>query len=249
MSRIDLHVKVLDMHVVDRARRRGLDGIVFAPHFTRLPEIQQIAAEHSDDTVRVFPAREIFTGPWWTRRHLLAIGLTEPVPDFLPLGVTFDELERQNATVLVPHPTFFSISLTAEENRAHRDRIDAIEVLNPKHLPQHTRRARALAVELDVPAFGSSYAHLPGTVGEMWTEFSAPVEDLDALTSAIRDGGIDRIDRRRGPAHLTRRVLEFSHLGWENSWQKFDRTVLGDREATHPENPAYPDRFREIAAY
>lgn len=249
MSRIDLHVKVLDGQALERAERRGLDGIVYAPHFTRLPDIERRAAELSTESISVFPAREIFAGPWWNRRHVLAIGLDEPVPDFLPLGATLDELVSQDATVLVPHPTFFSVSLTAEEIRAHREVFHAIELCNPKHLPIHTRRARSLVAELGIPGFASSYAHLRGTVGEMWTEFASPIEDLEDLESAIREGAISGIGRRRGLRHVSRRVLEFSHLGWENSWQKFDRTVLGDREPTHPHNPAYPDRFREIASY
>lgn len=245
VTRIDLHVKVIDARIVERAHHRGLDGLVFAPHFTRLPAVKRIAAEYDSDDLRIYPAREIFTGPWWNRRHVLALGLSEPVPDFLPLEVTLEELERQDATVLAPHPTFFSVSLTAGEIRTLRERIHAIEVYNPKFLPFHTRRARRLATELAIPAFGSSYAHLPGTVGEVWTEFSTPIDELSSLEASLRSGDIDRIRRRGGKSHVFRRVAEFSHLGWENSWQKFDRVMLGEREATHPENPAYPDRFRE----
>lgn len=249
MSRIDLHVKVLDDGIIERARRRGLDGLVYAPHFTRLPAIERVASQYDGDDVRVFPARELFTGTWRNRRHVLALGLDEPVPDFLPLDATLDELDRQDATVLIPHPTFFSVSLTADEIRTNRERIHAIEVLNPKHLPIHTRRARSLAVDLDLPAFGSSYAHLRGTVGEVWTEFAPPIQDLDALETAIRHGGIDGIGRQRGLRHRSRRILEFAHLGWENSWQKFHRTILEDIEPTHPRNLAYPDRFRALSVY
>ncbi|PSP39031.1 metal-dependent phosphoesterase, partial [Halobacteriales archaeon QH_7_65_31] len=36
MFRVDPHVKILDERVVRRAKQRGLDAIVYAPHFIRL---------------------------------------------------------------------------------------------------------------------------------------------------------------------------------------------------------------------
>ncbi|PHQ46649.1 metal-dependent phosphoesterase, partial [Halorubrum sp. C3] len=36
-TRVDAHVKVLDDEVVARAKDRGIDALVYAPHFTRLP--------------------------------------------------------------------------------------------------------------------------------------------------------------------------------------------------------------------
>jgi len=60
--RVDCHVKVLNERVVERAKRAGLDALVYAPHFTRLPEIRERAAAYSDDELLVVPAREVFTG-------------------------------------------------------------------------------------------------------------------------------------------------------------------------------------------
>ena len=65
--RVDLHVKVLDERVVERAKARGLDALVYAPHFTRLPAIRARAARFSDDDLLVVPAREVFTGSWRDR--------------------------------------------------------------------------------------------------------------------------------------------------------------------------------------
>ena len=44
-TRVDMHVKILSDEVVARAKRRGIDVLVYAPHFTRLPEIRRTAAE------------------------------------------------------------------------------------------------------------------------------------------------------------------------------------------------------------
>lgn len=249
MSKVDLHVKVLDERVIHRAQQRGMSALVFAPHFTRFPDIEAHCQRLQTDELKIFPAREIFTGPWWDRRHVLAIGLSEPIPDFLPLETTMAELRRQDATVLVPHPLFFSVSLQADDVRTYRDDIHAIERYNPKFLPVHTNRARRLATEFDITAFGSSYAHLRKTVGEVWTEFSTEITTIEDLETAIRGGAIERIGRRHGVGHLWRRSLEFSHLGWENSWQKFRRVAIRGIEPTHPTHPAYEGRFADDRAY
>ena len=139
---VDMHVKVLDERVVQRAKARGLDALVYAPHFTRLPDIRDRAGRFSDDELTVFPARELFANSWQRRRHVLAVGLDEPVPDFLTLDATLAELRRQDAAILIPHPGFLSVSLGGEEIQQYAGTIDAVEVYNPKHLPHHNRRAR-----------------------------------------------------------------------------------------------------------
>lgn len=245
-TRVDLHVKVLDEGVRERAKARGLDVLVYAPHFTRWPTVQRRAEQFSDDELTVVPAREIFTGPWRDRRHVLALGLTDPIPDFITLEGAMAELRRQDATVLVPHPTFLTVSLGREQIREYRDILDAIEAYNPKHLPWHNRRAQRLVDELDIPAFASSYAHLPGTVGEVWTTFETEIRSQESLVAAIEEGVPRRLLHRRGVTHRLRRLAEFSHLSYENTWKKFDRIALSGMESTHPGHVAYGGRFDDV---
>lgn len=166
---VDPHVKVLDEGLVERAVRRGIDAVVYAPHFTRWPEIERRAAELSTEDLLVVPGREVFTGGYRNRKHVLALGLDEPVPDFVTLEAAMAEFERQDATVLAPHPEYLTVGLTAPDLRAYRDVVDAVEVYNPKYWPHHRRRCRSLADDLGLTGFGSSYAHLPWTVGDVWT--------------------------------------------------------------------------------
>ena len=238
-----MHTKVADASTVRRARRCGLDAVVYAPHFTQLPRIETRAAALSTESLAVIPAREIFTGNWRSRRHVLAIGLSEPVPDFIPLADALEELERQGAAILVPHPTFFTVSLTVAEVHAYGDVIDAVECYNPKLLPHHTRRAYRLAEDVGLPVFASSYAHLRGTVGHAWTSFPEQIEDEEDLCEVLRKGALGTVGAEGGLGHLGRRMLEFSHLGWENSAKKAHRVVGRQRAATHPDDPLYGDRF------
>jgi predicted metal-dependent phosphoesterase TrpH len=247
--RVDPHVKLLDERVATRAKRRGIDALVYAPHFTRLPDIESRAGRFSDDELVVVPARELFTGSWRDRKHVLAIGLSEPVPDYLDLAATMRELDRQDAAVLVPHPEFATVSLDAADLDRYADVVDALEVYNPKHWRGHNDRALELARETGLPAFGSSYAHLRGSVGEVWTAFEEPLGSPSAVVDAFRDGLPRRVFHRRGRAHALRRHAEFAHLGWENTWEKFERVVLKGREPTHPRHPAYGGRFEADAVY
>ena len=247
--RVDVHVKVLDERVVERAKSRGIDALVYAPHFTRLPDIEARAERFSDDELLVVPAREVFTGDWRNRKHVLAVGLSEPVPDFISLEGAMAEFDRQGAAVLAPHPEFATVSLEAHDLRAHRDQIHGVEVYNPKHWADHNERARELAGEFDLPAFGSSYAHLRGTVGEVWTSFEAPLRTADELVAALKDGAPRRVYHRDGVDHRLRCAAEFGHLFYENSWKKVDRLFLSGTEPTHPDHIAYGGRFDGVSVY
>lgn len=246
---VDLHVKILDREVVRRAKACGIDVLVYAPHFTHLPDIAARAARFSDDDLLVVPAREVFTGPWRDRKHVLAVGLAEPVPDFITLDAAMSEFERQDAAVLVPHPEFLTVGLTAEDIGAHADRIHAVETYNPKHLARHNRRAREIAGTTEILAFASSYAHLRTTVGEAWTAFDARIETASDLVEALVSGVPRRVEHRRGGPHMFRCAAEFAHLGWENSWKKADRVFLSGLEATHPNQPVYDGRFDDASVY
>ncbi|UPM42451.1 PHP-associated domain-containing protein [Halocatena salina] len=245
--RIDMHVKVLDESIVERAKVRGLDAIVYAPHFTRLPAIQAKAEAFSDEELTVFPAREIFTGAWHDRKHVLAVGLTESVPDFITLSGVMAELHRQEAAVLAPHPEFLTVSLDVTDIRQYD--VHAVETYNPKHLTIHNERAQTIASETGLPGFASSYAHLPGTIGETWTTFEEPIDDVDDLAAALKDHAPRRTFHRSGFEHDVRCGIEFAHLLYENTWSKIDRTLLSGTEPTHPGHIAYEDRFEDVRVY
>jgi hypothetical protein len=193
----------------------------------------------------------VFTGPWQDRKHVLALGLDEPIPDFISLSRTMAALDEQDATVIVPHPEFYTVGLTEADIREYRDVIDAIEVLNPKNRRHHTARAKQLARDFDLPAVGSSYAHLPWTVGDVWTALDRPCATPADVRAAIAAPGTAdrRVCRRTGPVPWLRSTAEFCHLGWENTWKRFDRVVRTDREPTHPEAPLYEGRFDDAAVY
>jgi predicted metal-dependent phosphoesterase TrpH len=247
--RVDPHVKILDEHVVRRAKQRGLDAIVYAPHFVRLDEIRARARRFADDDLAVVPGREVFTGNWRTRKHVLMLGLSDPVPDFITLEGAMAELDRQDGVGLVPHPEFATVSLGPEEIRQYRDTLHAAEVYNPKHREYQNERAQHIARDTELPGFGSSYAHLHGTVGEVWTEFEGGLDGPESVVEAFRNEEPRRVFHRDGYGHALRRHLEYAHLGYENTWKKIDRLFLSGTEPTHPKNVAYGGRFDDVSVY
>ncbi len=248
-TRVDAHVKVLDADVVALAKERGMDAIVYAPHFTRLPTIRERARRFSDDGLTVVPAREVFTGDWGNRRHLLVCGLSEPVPDFITFEGAMAEFDRQDAAVLVPHPDFATVSLTRPEIDAHKDNLHAIETYNTKLLPHQNARALRIARDLDLPGFGSSYAHLKGTVGEAWTTFDERLTSPEEIAAAFREQRPRTVVHRGGLSHRLRGLVEFAHLAYENTWKKADRIFLSGDEPTLPTNVAYEGRFDDVSIY
>ena len=248
-TRVDAHVKVLDADVVALAKERGIDALVYAPHFTRLPTIRDRAERFSDDELTVVPAREVFTGKWGGRRHLLALGLSDPVPDFITFEGAMAEFARQDAAVLVPHPDFATVSLTRPEIEAHADSLHAIETYNTKLLPHQNKRALRIARDLDLPGFGTSYAHLKGSVGEAWTAFDEPLTSVGEIVDAFREGRPRTVVHRGGLSHRVRGLMEYAHLAYENTWQKADRIFLSGDEPTRPSNVAYEGRFEDVSVY
>jgi predicted metal-dependent phosphoesterase TrpH len=197
----------------------------------------------------VVPAREVFTGSFRNRKHVLALGLSEPVPDFITLDAAMAEFDRQDAAVLAPHPEFATVSLAADDLAEYDDIVDGVEIYNPKHLTGHNERARELARDSGLSPFGSSYAHLPGTVGEVWTTFEEPLWSESELVDAFREGAPRRIHHHDGIGHHARCVAEVAHLAYENSWEKIDRLFLQGTEPTHPRHIAYDGRFDDVSVY
>lgn len=248
-TRVDLHVKTLDEAVVARAKECGIDVLVYAPHYTRLPTIRERAAQFSTDDVLVVPAREVFTGAWHDRRHILAVDPDDPIPDFVTFGGALAALEGQETAVLVPHPGFANVSLDAADVAQHTRAIHGVETHSAKLLGYQNRRARRIGRDTGLPVFGSSYAHLRTSIGEAWTAFDRRIESATDLVTALREGTPRQVVRRRGAGTWARSLAEFAHLGYENSWGKLDRLFLSGTEPTHPSNVVYRGRFDDVTVY
>lgn len=242
-SRVDPHVKILDDRVYHRAIELNLDAIVYAPHFTPWPEIVERAEYYTDEQLTVVPGREIFTGTWRRRKHVLALGLDEPIPDFISLESAMDALREQDACVIIPHPGYLTMSLPAEDVQTYREVIDAVEVFNPRFLPWHAPRARSIATNVQRTPIVSSYAHLVSTVGVASVTLDRSVSSPDAVIDSIRAGAISELEVPPWGRRWRHGAGELADLVHENTIAKLRRVRGSDIEATHPEAPLYNGRF------
>ena len=167
--------------------------------------------------------------------------------DLIPY--TPGRLDGSPVLVLAPHPEFATVSLDVIDLNRHLNLFSGVEIYNPKHLSEHNRRAAEIARETGLLPFGSSYAHLSRTAGEVSTEFETEISSARDLHEALRWSVPRRVFHRSGMDHELRCRAEFAHLFWENSWEKVERVVLSGMEATHPRHPAYEGRFEEHAVY
>jgi len=115
-----------------------------------------------------------------TRRgHVLALFITDRVPALRPLPETLERIHDQGGIAIAAHPlapltpSLGSRSLLAAHGAADaRQRLDAIELMNPSAAGRARRAARMRLNEaLGLAAVGNSDSHVLEGVGSGWTWF------------------------------------------------------------------------------
>ena len=153
-----------------------------------------------------------------TRRgHILALFITERIPALRPLTETLERIHDQGGIAIAAHPmapltpSLGTRSLRAvQESADRRQRLDAIELLNPSAAGRARRSARdRLNSEvLRLPAVGNSDAHVLEGIGSAWTWFpGSTASDFRAAVevSTTRPDGTFWSNRQN--LHVYRRQL------------------------------------------
>ena len=172
----DSRVKVST--IFSTALTLALRGVAITDHNT----YTQVTSPY--DEVLAIPGSEIRIEELFA--DLLAIGLNEPLRANLDLLETIDAIHDQAAVVIVPHPFSDREFYPAMGERIYdiADRIDGIEVTNPKPFIDNTR-ARKVANQFQVAKVGGSDAHRVKDIGKGVT-VAEHVESVDDLLAAIR---------------------------------------------------------------
>ena len=116
-----------------------------------------------------------------TRRgHVLALFITERIPALRPLTETIERIHDQGGIAIAAHPmapltpSLGTRSLIAVQGTGdRRQRLDAIELMNPSAAGRvrRTARNRLNSEILQLPAVGNSDAHVIEGIGTAWTWF------------------------------------------------------------------------------
>lgn len=172
--------------MAEAARQLGLAGLALTDH-DHLTDFQY----HEPEELLVIPGAEI-TVPGaggGLGGHIIGLGLNEMPTYGAGLLELMDQLEAQEAFILVPHPFSSLENYPALNDDLDRvlDRVHALEVTNPK-VHVNNRRARQVAGEYDLAAVGGSDAHRPAEIGVGLTLVRERPASVDDLLSMLRKG-------------------------------------------------------------
>jgi len=164
----DLLLKAADLQV----------GIAITDHDTIKGALKAKELSRKYD-VKVFVGCEISS----REGQILAYGLTEPIPSYLPAELTIDLIHEQGAVAVAAHP--FRTDRESLLEKVYHLPLDGVEVLNLAG-GGVSREAELVAAQRGLAQTGGSDAHTLQLVGRAGTLFPCQVECEDDIIKAIK---------------------------------------------------------------
>ena len=171
--------------LLEQAAAVGLDALAVTDHDELDASLE--AAELAPEFGLVgIPGMEVSSAAG----HVLAFGVSDPVPPGLSFEETLDHIHAQGGIAVVPHP--FQSSRHGVAAKVGREEIataDAIEVYNSRLLTgRANRKAERFALGHGLPMTAGSDAHISEMVGQAITEVGTDERSAEAILDAIAAG-------------------------------------------------------------
>lgn len=194
--RIDLHLHTQQYsacsyidpeQLIGRAVKAGLDGIVITEHHYqwRVYDLEMLRERSPHPGFIVLPGLEYTT----TQGDILIYGLSDSDAYKFKMGLTPEDAVKAakdlGAVVVAAHPTRAGMGF---DERIYSLPLDAIEVRSGNMKEHEQRLAAKLAREGHFRTTAASDAHNLRDVGKYCTEFDYPVQTIDDLVQAFREG-------------------------------------------------------------
>lgn len=194
--RIDLHVhtrlyspcsQIDPEQLIRQAVRAGLDGLVITEHHHQWMEVELAALKNraGEPHFLLLAGFEYSSG----EGDILIYGLTpEQAKSFVPGRPPAETIEKAKAlggVCIGAHPT--RIGMGFDENILSLP-LDALEVRSVNLKEHEQRLAAQLAADLNLRPIAASDAHQLQQVGAYCTEFDVPIQSMQDLRQALRNG-------------------------------------------------------------
>lgn len=171
---------LLPHEALAQAAERGIDGVILTEHDVLWPADRTERLSEQIGIV-VLPGVEVTT----ELGHVLVYGLIERFPRITDSKRLRSYCDEHSALMFLAHP---ARDPGLRVPRAAMDLFDGVEGLNGCDGPLQNQSASSRGRTRPLPPIGGSDSHALHEVGSAATEFSADIETLDDLMSALRSG-------------------------------------------------------------
>lgn len=219
--------------IIRKAKSIGLSGIAITDHETT-ESWKSASNEAKKQGIIFIPGLELQT----KTGHLIALGITEPVKNFLSLEESMDRIHEVGGIAVAPHP----FDLRGEGLGNFAFKTDAVEIFNSMNIDKISNRfASSKFKKSGIPEVVGSDAHTLEMIGQSVNIIDA--NDVDSVLKNILKGKVlfetkyiqmnDIINWARVRLRASRKeVLEYSdsHYSLPKRWlyrkllKKFLRT-------------------------
>ena len=170
---------------LEQAYKVGLDTLFVTNHNTMggYNQMLEYKKNHKKfDNISVYPAEEVTTN---NESHVLVYGITHTINPGLTLHEVLDEVKKQDAVSIAPHP--FSLLDALREDSVY---CDLFEVFNSSNVDVYSNlRAKKFAKEKSLHVVAGSDSHVKSTIGRS-TNLIYSENKLDSIISAMKHNKI-----------------------------------------------------------
>ncbi|MGC8581756.1 MAG: CehA/McbA family metallohydrolase [Thermoplasmata archaeon] len=188
MYKIDLHVHTIysvdsaitPEEIISYCKIKNLDGVAITDHNT-LEGFNTVGKIIKKAGLIVIPGEEIST----SQGHLIALFINEKIERGMDYIESIKRIHMQHGIAIAPHPYRSPHKVYKKELL---ENIDGIETINGRSSNRENRKAKKLAMNMNLPGLGGSDCHNAPALGNAYTVIYSPSSTLESIYDNILKG-------------------------------------------------------------